>query len=230
MSLPTIDLYSDIHCPWAYLTVYRLRQIWPDYADRVQVVWRSLGLEYINERGTPKRILDPEMELMAQIEPDLPMQLWSRPDSEWPVTFWPAFEALASAQAQSHSAAFEMSWVLRRTFFGESRSPALRHELLAMAREVAATTDLDFDRFKDDWDNGRYKGTVVVDSRRGWRELRVEGSPTFVLTNGRQFPYPATGHADIDVKRGVVRQYTPYEGDWVPVYREMLEAAIATQS
>ena len=67
MALPTIEIYSDIHCPWAYLAVYRLRRVWPDYAGRVRLVWRALSLEYINERGTPKPIVDAEIGLLRQI-------------------------------------------------------------------------------------------------------------------------------------------------------------------
>ena len=225
MPLPTIEIYSDIHCPWTYLTIYRLRRVWPEYAGRVAIVWRALSLEYINDRGTPKPVVDAEGDLMRQIEPGLPIQPWSRPDWQWPVTFWPAFEALACAQAHGHDAAFAMSWALRRAFFAASRSPSLRHELLAIAREVAAKVPLDLERFEDDWDSGRYKASVIAESRRGWHELKVEGSPTFVLPGGRQVSYPGTGHADIDEERGIVRSYTPHEGDPLDALRELLETA-----
>ena len=100
IDLPKIEIFSDIHCPWAYLAVYRLRQLWPEYAGRLEIGWRSLSLEYINRRGTPKPILDLETGFMKNIEPGLPVKAWSRPDWQWPVTFWPAFEALNCAQAQ----------------------------------------------------------------------------------------------------------------------------------
>ncbi len=41
MTLPVIDVYSDIHCPWAYLAAYRLRQVWPAYQGRLRIVWRA---------------------------------------------------------------------------------------------------------------------------------------------------------------------------------------------
>lgn len=225
MTLPTIAIYSDIHCPWAYLATFRLRHVWPEYAGRLRLVWRALSLEYRNERETPKPTLDAEIGLIARIEPELPMRRWSRPDWQWPVTFWPAFEALACAQAQSHAAAFAMSWALRYAFFAEGRDPALRHELLAIAAEVSTQVELDVARFEDDWDNGRYKASVLADSRRGWYDLKVGGSPTFVLPDGTQVSNPATGEADIDGERGVVRGYTPFEGDALAVFREMLESA-----
>ena len=228
MALPTIEIFSDIHCPWAYLAVYRLRRVWPDHAGRVRIVWRALSLEYINERGTPKPIVDAEIGLLQQIEPQLPIQPWPRPDWQWPVAFWPAFEALACAQAQGHDAAFAMSWALRHAFFAEGRCPSLRHELLAIAAEVAADGALDLARFEDDWDSGRHKASVIADSRRGWHDLKVAGSPTFVLPGGRQVSNPAAGRADIDKEWGVVRSYTPYTGDPLVVFYELLAAAART--
>ncbi|HZS87060.1 MAG TPA: DsbA family protein [Chloroflexota bacterium] len=225
MALPTIEIYSDIQCPWTYLAVYRLRTIWPEYAGRVRLVWRALSLEYINGQGTPKPTLDAETALIAQIEPALPLQRWSRPDWQWPVTCWPAFEALACAQAQGDAAGAAMSWAVRHAFFAESRSPALRHELLDIAREVAAQTALDVERFEQDWDSGRHKAGVIAESRRGWHELAVGGSPTFVLPDGRQVSGPASGEADIDEEHGVVRRYEPFVGDPLAVFRALLDTA-----
>jgi predicted DsbA family dithiol-disulfide isomerase len=226
MQIPTIEIYSDIHCPWAYLAIYRLRQVWPEYAGRLRIVWRALSLEYINAQGTPKPVLDAEIDLLRQIEPRLPIARWPRPDWQWPVTFWPAFEALACAQAQSHDAAFAISWALRRGFFSQGRSPALRHELLALAREAAGEAALDLGSFEADWDGGRYKAGVIAESRHGWHELKVAGSPTFVLPDGRQISNPAAGEADIDEEQGVVRGYTPYAGDPLGALREILDSAL----
>jgi predicted DsbA family dithiol-disulfide isomerase len=227
MPTPTIEIYSDIHCPWTYLAIYRLRLVWPEYAGRVRLAWRALSLEYINRQGAPKPLLEVELDLIRTIEPRLPIQPWRRPEWQWPVTFWPAFEALACAQAQSHDAAYALSWALRHAFFAESRSPALRHELLAIAEGVAAEARLDLARFEEDWDSGRHKAGVIADSRRGWHTLKVGGSPTFVLPNGRQISGPASGDADIDEERAVVRGYTPYEGDPLAAFRALLDEAIA---
>ena len=209
------------------MATYRLRRVWPEYAGRVRVAWRALSLEFANQRETPKPILDAEIDLIQTIEPELPIRRWRRPDWQWPVTFWPAFEALACAQAQGHDAAFAMNWALRHAFFAEGRGPVLRHELLAIAGEVAGQVGLDPARFEDDWDHGRYKADVLADSRRGWHELKVQGSPTFVLPDGRQITNPAAGEAEIDEQSGLVRGYEPFAGDALAVFREMLDSALA---
>jgi hypothetical protein len=105
-----LEIYSSMECPYAYLATYRLRQLRDEFAGRVQVVWRALSLEYVNRQSYAKPLRDAEMELFARIEPALPFHPWARSDWEWPVTFWPAFESLACAQAQGSEAAFEMSW------------------------------------------------------------------------------------------------------------------------
>jgi predicted DsbA family dithiol-disulfide isomerase len=225
MTPPIVEIYADVYCPWTYLTVFRLRQIWPAYAGRLELRWRALSLEYINRQGTPKPLLEVELDLIRQIEPALPLRRWERPDWHWPVTFWPAFEALAGAQAQGHDAADAMSWALRRAFFAEGRSPALRHELLAIAEHVAAEAPLDLGRFEADWDAGRHKAEVIADSRRGWHELKVDGSPTFLLPDGAQVSSPGLGAADIDEERAVVRAYTPFPGDPLAALRAMLDRA-----
>jgi predicted DsbA family dithiol-disulfide isomerase len=226
MTLPTIEIYSSIECPYAYLAIYRLRQIWPEYTGRVQLVWRALSLEYVNRASVSKPTHDAELGFFPQIEPTLPLQAWTRPEWEWPVTMWPAFEALACAQAQSHDAAFALSWALRHAFFVENRSPALRHELLAIAAKVATKVNLDLAQFEEDWDSGRYKSNVVAESRRGWHELKVNGSATFVLPDGRQVTNPAIGEVDFDEANNILRSYTPYAGDPLTEYRELLDSAI----
>ena len=223
MTLPTLEFYGSLDCPYAYLAVYRLRQIWPEYGDRVQVAWRCLSLEYINKRPVTQPLIAAERQLFAQIEPALPFEPWSRADWDWPVTMWPAFEALACAQAQNADAAFAMSWALRFAFYAESRNIALRHEIMALAEQVAKEAPLDVAQFEEDWDGGRHKAAVIADSRRGWHELKLEGSATFILPNGRRLTNPAIGEIDFDEENYVVRSYEAFEGNVVGVYKEMFE-------
>jgi hypothetical protein len=100
--------------------------------------------------------------------------------------------------------------------------------VLDIAEIVAASAPLDFARFKDDWDSGRYKGEVVADSRRGWHELRVNGSPTLVLPSGRQVTSPGIGQADIDEEQATVRRYVPHAGDALAAIRAVLDEALGS--
>jgi predicted DsbA family dithiol-disulfide isomerase len=178
----TVALYSDVHCPYAYLTVYRLRQLRDTYQDRVTISYQSLALEYVNRRPTPKPILDNETPILMLEEPEIPYQPWHAPLSEWPVTMWPAFEAIKCAERQGPEAAGELDWAIRAAFFAESQCISMRHVLYALAEKVG----LDMARFAEDFDGGVTKRQVLEEARTGWEHLKVAGSPTLVLPSGEQ--------------------------------------------
>ncbi len=115
---------------------------------------------------------------------------------------------------------------MRQAFFAQGRTIALRHELFAVAGKVAAQGRLDLARFEADWDSGRYKAGVIAESKQGWHSLKVDGSPTFVLPDGRRFSNPAVGEIDFDEEQYILRRYTPYPGDPLAVYREMMESIV----
>jgi hypothetical protein len=86
---------------------------------------------------------------------------------------------------------------------------------------------LSLPRLQADWDSGRYKLNVLSDSWRGWHQLKLNGSATFVLPNGRQVTNPAIGEIDFDEENATLRSYTPYTGDPIAVYQALLAETIA---
>ncbi len=122
-------------------------------------------------------------------EPDIPYQPWHAPDSEWPVTIWPALEAIACAERQGWELAADLDWAIRVAFFAESRCISMRHVLFALAQG----TGLDMLRFTTDFDGGVAKRRVLEDAQTGWERLKVAGSPTLVLPSGRQSSYRDLG-------------------------------------
>jgi predicted DsbA family dithiol-disulfide isomerase len=180
--VPSIAFYADLTCPFAYLAAFRLRRLREEYRGRVEIAHKSLALEYVNRVPTPKRLLDVELPLLLLEEPEIPYRPWSAPNSEWPVTVWPAFEAVKCAERQSLELADDLAWAIRVAFFGESRCIAMRHVLLELAEQVG----LDVGQFEDDFDSGVSKRLVLEEAREGWEGLRVNGSPTFVLPSGKQ--------------------------------------------
>ncbi len=193
-TLVHIALYSDVHCPYAYLTAYRLRALHKEYQGKVLIEYKSLALEYVNRRGTPKVILDNETPILLLEEPDIPYQPWNRSLTEWPVTMWPAFEAIKCAEKQSPELGAELDWAIRVAFFAECQCISLRHVLLALAEKVG----LDMQQFSQDFDSGVMKHFVLEDAQRGWEQLKVSGSPTFVLPNGKQLPSLGLPKARLD--------------------------------
>jgi predicted DsbA family dithiol-disulfide isomerase len=182
MSEPIIAMYADLACPYAYVSAFRVRALRDEERGKVTIVHKSLALEYVNREPTPKPVLEQELPLLIQEEPGIPYQRWQRPESEWPVTMWPAFEAVKCAEYQSLKLADELDWALRVAFFAESRCISMRHVLLSVAQQVG----LDMPRFADDFDRGVAKYQVLTEAQEGWERLKVAGSPTFVLPSGKQ--------------------------------------------
>jgi predicted DsbA family dithiol-disulfide isomerase len=223
----TIELYSDVHCPYAYLTTYRLRRLRGEYADRVTITFRSLALEYVNRRPTPKFVLDNETPILMLEEPNIPYQPWHAPESEWPVTMWPAFEAVKCAERQSPALAAELDWAIRQAFFGDSRCISMRHVLF----ELAQQSGLDMRRFGDDFDGGVTKRQVLEEAQAGWERLKVDGSPTLVLPSGKQVSYLALPKVELDQDRnGRVVGFEPapcHGAECLDVLRKIFDEALA---
>ncbi len=182
MVTPVIAMYADLACPYAYVSAYRLRKLRLDDPDPIAIAHKSLALEYINREPTPYALLKKELPYLVHEEPDIPYQPWQRPESEWPVTMWPAFEAVKCAERQSLALADALDWALRVAFFAESRCISMRHVLFEVAEQVG----LDMSRFAFDFDRGETKYQVLQEAQEGWERLHVAGSPTFVLPSGKQ--------------------------------------------
>jgi predicted DsbA family dithiol-disulfide isomerase len=225
MTLPIVEVYGSIECPYAYLMSFRLRKLMPEFEGKLGIAWRSLSLELVNSAPSNLSGLLYEATILKMAEPKLAVQEWSHQDQSPPTTFLPAFEALECAQAQGQAAAFVMSWELRHALYAESRNISLRHVIFAVAEKSAKAGQLNLEQFKRDWDAGKFKNNVMTDSDKGWHEIKVNGSATLVLPNGSQFSNPGIGEFEFDERRGEVREYHPPERDWATTYREILNSA-----
>jgi predicted DsbA family dithiol-disulfide isomerase len=204
------------------MAVYRLRSLWSRYDGRVRIAWKSLALEIQNSKPTPKNIVDVEISLMREQEPDLPIGPWKSADWHYPVTILPAFEALRCAALQGDQQAWEFSWRVRKAFFDEGRCISMRHVLLDLAGE----SGLDVNRFRCEWDSGTARSTVLAESQRGWDELQVPGSPTFVLPRGRRIHNPGAVRVTWGPNQEV-KNIEPPERPWSEAYREFLDEAVS---
>jgi predicted DsbA family dithiol-disulfide isomerase len=222
-----IAFYSDLHCPYAYLSAYRLRTLRDEYQDKIAIDYKCLALEYMNKRPTPKIILDSETPFLMQEEPDIPYQPWHRDLTTWPVTMWPAFEAVKCAELQSWQLAAEMDWVIRVAFFHDSKCISMRSVLLELAEQVEG---LDIQRFTDDLDRGVTKYLVLQESQEGWEQLKVPSSPTLVLPDGRlldHFALPAVeldGHQFFRVRSIVPAQLNRQSA--LDLYRDLFQSLL----
>ena len=200
-----LTVFSDLHCPWAYVFSIRLRRA-RTAVGQPPVAWRCWPLELVNERGTPWEIVSSEIPVLTQLEPDH----FARPRREtWPSTLLPAMEALKVAgDLGGPEAADRFDEAARRAFFLDRRDLSLRPTLL----DLAAETGLDRPAFQSSFDGGGHRRSVVADWEEGKRR-GVEGSPHAFLPDGGAVFNPGIGRIDWV--------------DGIPVPREVDEAAIA---
>ena len=176
-----ITVYSDIACPWAHVAVHRLHRAISERGvdDEIELDHRAFPLEIVNGRPTPKDILDVEVRVCADLEPEAG---WSFDPHPWtyPVSTLPALEAVQAAKEQGADASAGLDRALRRSMFRDWRCLSV----FAVVEEIAATVDgLDVEKLRSTIRSGNARSEI-------WHQLDdveasgIPGSPTFVLPDG----------------------------------------------
>jgi predicted DsbA family dithiol-disulfide isomerase len=184
----TVQVWSDIGCPWAHVAVWRLwdarRRL--GLEDRVRFDHRVFPLELFNSEPTPRNELEPEIPICSSLAPRAGWQAWSGPDWAYPVTMLPPMEAVQAAKAQGLAASEALDRGLRRAFWGESRCVSLRHVIL----EVASETDaLDLGALADALDAGRARRAIFEQWELAKTDA-VQGSPHLFAPDGTNAQNP----------------------------------------
>ena len=184
----TIAVWSDLHCPWAHVAVWRLwearRRL--GLEGRVRFDHRVFPLELFNSEPTPRPLREAEGLVAAALAPRAGWQPWSAPDHAWPATMLPPMEAVLAAKLQSLVAAEELDRGLRRAFWGESRCISLRHVILEVANECGS---VDVAALAESLDDGRARRTLLDD----WAVARgdeVRGSAHLFAPDGTNAQNP----------------------------------------
>jgi predicted DsbA family dithiol-disulfide isomerase len=184
----TVQVWSDIGCPWAHVAVWRLwearRRL--GLEDRVRFDHRVFPLELFNSLPTQRNDLGPEMPVCRELAPHAGWQPWAGPEWSWPVTMLPAMEAVQAAKEQGLAASEALDRGLRRAFWADSRCISLRHVIL----EVASETDgLDLAALAAAIDDGRARREVFAQ----WEVAKtdeVRGSPHVFPPDGTNAQNP----------------------------------------
>jgi predicted DsbA family dithiol-disulfide isomerase len=187
----TVQVWSDLLCPFAHLTLHRFRQARERVGLPVAVEHRTFALELFNGPH-PRRGTDTEAVGVGQAAPELDWRVWAAPDDLYPHTVLLAAEAVHAAQAQSLAAGEALDLGLRRAFWTRSRSIAHRAVILEIAAEVRdAGTELDVAALTDALDTGSHRRDVAADHAVAQTDA-VPGSPTLRLADGTTLSNPGT--------------------------------------
>lgn len=178
----TIDVWSDIHCPWAFIAVHRLRAARDKHGLDVVFAPRAWPLEWVNRQGTPRGIVTTETAALASHEPEL---FNAYQAESWPSTFLPAFELVAAARrVHGPRAAEDVEYALRLAFFRESIDVSIQvglHDALGLAHEI--NPEVDPERVLDVWLRENPRADVADDFRTS-KALPIQGSPQIFWPDG----------------------------------------------
>ncbi|HET6743171.1 MAG TPA: DsbA family protein [Kribbella sp.] len=175
----TIQVWSDLLCPFAQVAIYRLRAARARVGVEVRLDHRTFALELFN--GPHSRPgTDSEAVGLGQLVPEAGFRLWTQPDWTYPSTVLLAAEAVHAAKEQGLPASEELDAALRRAFWLDNRSIGHRQVIL----DVAAATDaVDEAALAAALDDGRARATMMADHAIAASDA-VQGSPHLFLPDG----------------------------------------------
>ncbi|HVF05229.1 MAG TPA: DsbA family protein [Frankiaceae bacterium] len=168
-----VTIWSDIGCPWASLTVWRLHARRAALGlDEVRFEHRCFPIELFNDVPTHRAVIGAEVAAIAPLIPDAGWRPWWREDWLYPVTTVPALEAVQAAKEQGLDASERLDLALRQAFWRDARCISLRSEILA----AAETAGIDVAALAAALDDGRARAAVIADWRAA-ADGAAEGSP-----------------------------------------------------
>ena len=192
-----IDYYTDILCVWAWIAQPRLQELHDQWGSQVEVQLRYVDIfgdaysKIRNRWGAEDGFEKFGEHVTHSAEPfdDTPVHaaIWNevRPRSSLPAhLLLKAVGIVCDATAVK-----TMALHIRRAFFVEGRD--IGH--LGTVLELAAHHGLDSAALEAAIMDGRAMAALSTDQQKA-RELSVQGSPTWVLNEGRQILYGNIGY------------------------------------
>jgi predicted DsbA family dithiol-disulfide isomerase len=198
--------FSDVLCVWAYVTQLRVDEVTRTHAGQVAIAHRfcsvfgdtaaKIGAGWA-DRGGFEGYADHVSDLIGAFpEATIDRRVWrkTRPASSMgPHLFLKAVQ-LAEAAGTCEAGAFEQTtWDLRRAFFRDAFDIASAD----VQREIAARRGLASTAIEPFLRDGRAHAALARDYKDA-ETMGVQGSPSFVLNEGRQKLYGNVGYRIIE--------------------------------
>ncbi len=183
--MATLEFWADYICPWAYVSRVRIDPLIKEYKHDVNLEIKALPLEWVNGVPTSRESLEAEWWIAAVHDQRAVFGVYR--DSSFPNTAIPAFRAAKAALIQSYDKFLEFDLQVRRAMFQEGIDISRIEVLLSIANRVG----LNVDSFKRYMDSEESLEAVRQDYKQSQERLDPQGSPSFVLPNGKQLYNPA---------------------------------------
>lgn len=201
-----IVYFSDVLCVWAYLAQLRVNEVRQAFGARVRFepkfcsvfgdTRRKLETGWKDRGGYSGFNAHLRHSMEAFPEVSIHPELWLnvRPaSSSSPHLFLKGVEIAEAEGAAPAGSGESLAWAIRRAFFEEARDIASRSVQL----DLAASADLDLAAIEGAIDDGRAHAALASDYQDA-DAARIQGSPTFVLNEGRQKLYGNVGYRIIE--------------------------------
>lgn len=205
----TVTVFSDVLCVWAYVAQIRVDELKKHFGDVVQFSYRFMPLfgstqhrigEGWADRGGFAGFNKHVQEVCAKF-PHVSIHpgVWNdcRPlSSSAPHHYLKASQLYLSEESSLNSdttgdsIVFErFLWQVRLAFFKDNRDISQ----VAVLDDIAASCDLSVPKIRKKLDSGEAMAALCRDAELKEAQ-RIEGSPTFVLNEGRQKLYGNVGY------------------------------------
>ncbi len=210
-----IDYFSDVLCIWAYVAQVRVDEMINQYASRIDISYHFFPVfgctahrigEGWKDRGGFKGYNRHVLDVAGQfdhIEVNPGVWLETAPSSSASchhfLTAVRLLEEEGTISGEPRDACDgrtlfeETTWRMRRAFFRDCRDVGRLDTQFSVAEQL----DIPAGPLEEKLQNGEAMAAMCRDSEL--RDLyRVEGSPTYILNNGRQKLYGDVGYKIID--------------------------------
>lgn len=222
MTVP-IAFYSDVLCVWAYLAELRLDAVRQAFGEQIQVQYRFCSVFGDTARKIPAAWGDKggydgfnaHLRHTARSFPEIAVHpdLWltTRPASSWSAHLMlKAVQLDEAALGCAPGTADAAIRAMREAFFKDGRDIATRAVQTAVAEQAGA----DPARLEPLIEGGQAFAALASDYQDA-ETLRVQGSPTFVLNDGRQKLYGNVGFRIIEANiQELLREPKAGQASW----------------
>jgi predicted DsbA family dithiol-disulfide isomerase len=228
MSVVEITYFSDVLCVWAYVSQARIDAVKERFGDAVQIkhrfcsvfgdtarkitsTWKDKGgyegfnahLRQVAERF-PHVEVDPEIWLKTRPVTSASAHLFMKAVQQWET------EPEGTGSQSAPGIFDQVMWALRRAFFKDCRDIS-RWDVQC---EIAGALGADIGAVEERIHSGIAFARLAADYQDA-NAMRIEGSPSFVLNEGRQKLYGNVGFRVMEANiQELLREPRSDEASW----------------
>jgi predicted DsbA family dithiol-disulfide isomerase len=202
MSKITLDYFTDVLCIWAYVAQIRLDELNQEFDNKIELNehfitlfgntqkrigegWKEKGgFEGFNQhvlnvaKSFPHLSINPNVWLTCRPASSANSHLYLK-----------AIQLLVEEQKVSNSNFQSMIWNIRKAFFQDAKDISQMGVLTELAKELLLPIEL----IQEKIDSGSAIAALCTDMELREKH-KLEGSPTYLLDNGRQKLYGNVGY------------------------------------